>query len=302
MTTIGALLLVGSASSLSWAAGPGVPGLSIPLHALKHRCTDARFPRLAGGWVVGCGPTGDVDRALSLESGRVIELPRALSPAGTGPGFVVGAGRRGGLFALTESGAVEVPDTTRITEPLLAPPATDGTHLAVLSERGLQAFPATERARTLHEARPMGWHPPALVWPWVAWVEDAGDGDADVWVRDVRDRRAATAMAKGPARQDRVVAAGAWFAWVDDGAVVLHEPATGSTRRVPAETGFRAPPAVWQGEACWEVRAADVDIACTDLPGVSGPGHQGWPDRWGPWLLYRDGERPMLYTAPDPAE
>lgn len=297
-----ALLVLGSASSLSWAGSPAAPGTALPLYALKHRCTDPRFPRLAGPWVVGCGAGGTVDRALSIHSGRVIELPRGLSPAGTGPGFVVGTGRRGGLFRLTEAGAVEIPDTTRITERLVAPPATDGEHIAILSERGLQAFPVTHGARSIHPAEAMGWHAPALAWPWVAWVQDAGGGDADIWIRDVRDRASARALAAGPGRQDRVVARGSWLAWVDDGDVTVLDLESGTQRRIEAATGFRAPPAVWEGEACWETRGEDVDIACSDMPGIDGEGHQGWPDRWGPWLLYRVDDRAWLYTAADPAE
>lgn len=297
-----ALLFWGSAASLSFAASPATPGVALPLHALKHRCTDPRFPRLAGAWVVGCGPGGAVDRALSIRSGRVIHLPRPLAPAGTGPGVVVGTGRRGGMFRLTESGAEEIDGTTRITEPLVAPPTTDGEHLALLSERGLQAFPATDGARSIHAARPLGWHPPALAWPWVAWVEDAGDGDADIWLRDTRERASARPLATGPGRQDRVVANEAWIAWVDEGDVVLSNLEHGGQRRFEADTGFRAPPTVWRGEACWETRGDDIDITCTDLPGIQATGHQGWPDRWGPWLLYRDGDRAWLYTAADAAE
>lgn len=304
---MGALLLGGApsvwiATAVGHAASPSAPGIALPIPALDHRCADPRFPRLAGPWVVGCGPGGAVDRAVSIETGRLIRLPRPLDPAATGDGHVLGTGRAGGLFRLMESGAEEITGTARITERLLAPPATDGVHLALLSPRGLQAFPATEHARSLLPATPMGWHPPALAWPWVAWVEDAGGGDADVWIRDTGDRGSARALAAGPGRQDRVVGAGRWMAWVDDGDVVLADLRGGGQRRIDARTGFRAPPTVWEGEACWEVRGADLDVACTDLPGAGGPGHQGYPDRWGPWLLYRDGDRPMLYTTAEAPE
>lgn len=298
---LGLVLLFGAAG-LAWAGGPGSPGVSVPLYSLDHRCTDPRFPRLAGPWAVGCGPGGRVDRALSLETGRLVELPRPLGPAGTGPAAVVGTGRRGGLFRLTQAGAVEVADALPIIEPLTAPPATDGAHIGLLSARGLQAFPATQQTRSILDANPLGWQPIALTWPWVAWVEDAGGGDSDVWIRDMRDRHTARPLANGAGRQDRVVAEGEWLAWIDVGDVVLWNPRTAATRRIETQSGFRSPPAPWNGEACWEVRGDGIDIECSDLPDVARPGHQGWPTRWAHWLLYRDGDRPMLYTAPDPTE
>ncbi|MEC8425597.1 MAG: hypothetical protein VX000_17545 [Myxococcota bacterium] len=295
------VLLLG-ATGPAWSGGPGSPGVAVPLYAINHRCTDSRFPRLAGPWAVGCGPGGRVDRALSLETGRLIELPRPLGSAGTGPAAVVGAGRRGGLFRLTQAGAMEVAEAPRIIEQLTAPPATDGTHIGLLSSRGLQAFPATDQTHSIFDAHPLGWQPIAMIWPWVAWVEDAGGGDADVWIRDMRERSSARPLANGTGRQDRVVAEGDWFAWIDLGDVVLWNPRTEATRRIETRTGFRSPPAPWDGEACWEVRGDGIDIECSDLPGIARPGHQGWPTRWARWMLYRDADVPMLYTAPDHTE
>lgn len=296
------LLALGSVASLSHASPPGAPGVSVPLHALRQPCLDPRFPRLAGPWVVGCGTSGHVDRALSLASGRLVMLPRPLARASTGPSVVFGTGAAGGWFRLEESGATENHDVARVNEGLLAPATTDGVHIALLSERGLQAYDAESSQRRLHAVQPMGWHAPALAWPWVAWVEDAGDGDPDVWIRNATKQTPARALATGPGRQDRVVGRDGWIGWIDEGDVVLLEPVSGRERRLEANTGFHSPATVWNGEACWETRGADLDIVCSDMDGISGPGHQSVPDRWGHWLLYRDGEQPMLYTAPSEAE
>ncbi len=286
-------------SNVAWGA-VGAPGVAIPLYAASAPCDDPRYPTLAGPWVVACGADGRVDRAVSLASGRVIALPGAWRAPGVGPGVVYVPGIDTTLLALTEAGP-EARPVARVTRSPVAPAAADPDHVAVLGAAGLEAFPAADRQRPVIPAHPLGWQPPALSWPWVAWVEDAGPDGADVKLRDATARGEAQTVGGGPGRQDRVVAQGDWLAWVDEGAVVVRQLSTGAERRIEVETGFRAPPALWAGEACWEVRGEEdgVDIRCTDLPGVGGPGHQGWPARWGRWLVYRDGDRVMVWTAPD---
>lgn len=280
-------------------AGPGAPGVAVPLYAASQPCDDPRYPALAGPWVVACGTDGRVDRAVSLDSGRVVDLPRAWRSPGLGPGVVYVPGVRTALLRLTESG-VERLDVVRVTREAVAPPAADPDHVVVLGADGIEAMAATAQQRRVIGASPLGWQPPALSWPWVAWVEDAGRDGADVLLRDATGSADAEAVGGGPGRQDRVVAQGDWLAWVDEGEVVVRQLSTGSERRVGHGTGFSAAPALYGGEVCWEERtpADGVDIACTDWPGADGPGHQQWPMRWDRWLLWREGDRVMLWTAP----
>jgi hypothetical protein len=288
-----------AAAPLAFASA-GAPGLAVPLYAASNPCDDPRYPTLAGAWVLACGADGHVDRAISLSSGRELSLPAAFRSPGVGPDAVYVPDAGGGLWRLTEAGVQVVPGVSRVIEPAVAPAVTDGEHLVVASRKSLQAFPFGDRSRSVYPANPVGWQSPALAWPRVAWVEDAGPDGTDVWLRWADRRADPELLAGGPGDQGRVVAQGAWLAWVDKGDVVVHNLDTGERSEHQANTGFSAPPALWAGEVCWESRqnTDGVDIECTDLPGAGGPGHQLWPSRWGPWLLYREGHRAMLYTRP----
>lgn len=117
-------------------------------------------------------------------------------------------------------------------------------------------------------------------------------------------------LSAGPGHQRHVVGSGDTLAWVEPGALVIQDTRTGEARHLPVDTGFSAPPTLWGQVACWEERPAPgpegardgVDIRCSDGLDAAGPGHQRWPSRYGPWLLYREGDQPWLRTAADPPD
>lgn len=286
----------------------GQPGLAVPLHGLDHACQDARYPALAGPWVVACGPEGLVDRALSLETGVELRLPAQAAAPGLAEGLLLLVGSPAGGIRLEPGGATLL-DLPQVRTRTLAPPATDGTRGAVLAEGSVSAWPLTERTRVTHPARPVGWYPPALAGQVLAWVQDGGADGEDVWALGLEGEDAAPRpLAGGPGHQRHVVGSGDFLAWVEPGAVVIHDTRTGQERRLPVETGFSAPPTLWGEVLCWEERPAPgpegerdgVDIRCSDGLDAAGPGHQRWPSRFGPWLLYREGDQPWLRTAEQP--
>ncbi len=306
---LGALCVAGTvfawltAASPAVAAAVGAPGVALPVHALTHACTDLRYPALAGAWIVGCGPDGRVDRALSLATGREVRLPRALDAPALGPAVVYAPGPAGGFWVLGADGSVKSVDVARLRDIAVAPAATDGAHVAVLSADKVQAFPTEARSRPTFEVRARGWYAPALAWPWVAWVEDAGGGDEDVLAIDVQEGGDPRVLGGGTGHQRHVVGSGAFLAWVEPDEVVLWDSSTDTRTSYPAQTGFRAPLALWQDVICWETRAgADVDIECSDGVEVGGSGDQLSPSRWDRWLLFHQDGRTWLYTAPLPAE
>ena len=280
--------------ALTAAAGPGAPGAAIPLYALAADCTDSRYPVLAGAWVLACGSGGEVDRALSLSSGAIITLPVATTSPGTAPGLVYVPGWGGGLIQLTEDEAVLAAGISTIHEPPVAPPALDGERVALLSAGRVQAAALTADARWLHEINPAGWYPPALTDGHVAWIERGED--EDVWWMALPDGTP-TLLAGGPGSQRHVVGHGRWLAWVEEAAVILLDTQTGARQSFEARTGFSAPIALWDGIVCWEQWGTDIDIVCSDGLSVTRPGHQQWPSRFGPWLLFREAERVWLLTA-----
>lgn len=292
---------------LAWAAAPGGPGTAVPVHDFSEPCLDARYPALAGPWVVGCGAGGLVDRALSLLTGRELRFEPMTAPA-LGEGLLVSIGPDAQALRLREGGAERL-DLPLVWTRGLAPPATDGARVALLEEGRVSAWALEERSRNLIEARPEAWFRPALGGERLAWVERGAHGQGEVWALDLRSPRARPERLAE--RGWHVVGQGERLAWVEPDALVLYEPASGEQERLPARTGFSAPPSLWEEVICWEERPRHrvdepgdgVDILCNDGLTAAGPGHQRWPSRFGPWLLYRQDGALWLRTAAsaDPA-
>lgn len=272
-------------------------GAAVEVHAhlAADACDDDRYPRLAGEWLVGCEHGGDVDAAWSLRTGERVELDAGRAP-GVGDGVVYAADGR----------AWRLPDP-RPGGPLgagvpVAPPAVDGTRVAVAYADHLERYTLGDHVRPHLEARPLPWYAPALAGPLVAWVERSRETGEDVWVAGEDDQR--RLLAGGPGDQRHVVGAGDWLAWVEPGAVVRHHVRTGETTRFPADTGFRAPPALGpDGVVCWEDRAelragGDIDLRCSDGLHLDRPGDQRAPSRSAGWLAFHEGKWVMLLRLP----
>jgi hypothetical protein len=277
----------------AWALGE--PGISVPVYALDHVCRDARFPALAGEWAVGCGASGMVDRAVHLPTGTVIALPVPAARPGLAPGFLYNPGPGGGLFRLTPSSAVPVATDARLVrdEPI-APPATDGVHVAVATRDRVFVSTPDASSSPSWEVDLQGWDGVALAWPWVAWVDDA----LQIVAVDAEVRSPPVVWSSGGSRARHVVSDGVRFAWVEDGALVLYRPGTGDRERIDTLTGFHAPPTLSGDRVCYEERvpAGGVQVRCNDGTVV---GSATWPSLSGAHLLYRKGDDPwLLVLAP----
>jgi hypothetical protein len=244
---------------------------------------------------VGCGASGLVDRAVYLPTGTVIELPTPSARPGLAAGWVYTSGPGGGLVQLTAAAAIRVvEDVGAVRRATVAPPATDGTHVAVQTKDRVYVAAPRADAWPSWTADLQGWDGPALAWPWVAWVEDG----LRVMAVDAEQRSAPIAWSTEGARARHVVSDGTRFAWVEDGAVVLFDPATGERSRIDAHTGFNAPPALSGQRVCYEERVPEggVQVHCNDGTTV---GSATWPSLWGTALLYRKGTTPwLLVIAP----
>ena len=282
---------------LAAALGLGAPGLALPLYAHDEPCADPRFPAVAGGWLFSCDAQGRVAQALRLDDGHAVALPVAVEQPAVGPGCIYVPGVNGGLWRLGDGAPEAVGAVALVVEPLAAPPVTDCAHIALLTDNAVQAFAVGDRVRRSVEARPAGWYPPALAWPWVAWIEAPRPGERVLMAYNVEsgERRA------GPGVQGarHVIGRDGLFAWADDAQLWLWEPMSQAARATPAEAGFSAPLSLDRGVICYEERqAGHLDLRCTDGLAVQGPGHQRAPQRSGDRLLYREDDRLMLYTAP----
>ncbi len=268
-----------------------------PLPAFDSRCQDRRYPKLAGSWLVGCRHQGLVDQAWHLSDGRRVQLDGpAISPA-SAPGVLYALGSDHGLWRLPQPSAVHAQPWAG--QRPVAPVASDGSHGALLLERRVAAFALDERRQLLHDADPLPWFPPALDWPLVAWVDgrERATTGMDIWAWDAETNDSFPVVAD-PGDQRHVAASGGWLGWLDERGVWVQDLQGSRRLHAPADTGFRAGLSLWQAVACWEDRSGgDSDVICSDGLQLTGPGDQGWPSRWGPWLLYRlDGE-PWLATA-----
>jgi hypothetical protein len=136
--------------------------VSVPLHALASPCQDARYPALAGPWAVGCGKTGEVDRAISLHSGERIALPPSISP-GLGPGVVYAP--EVGRIDLSAPAAAKVSrfERNRLSN-RTAPPAVSSAGIAVIKDNSVHSLVLGDKViRSLtSDAPPLGYQPPAI--------------------------------------------------------------------------------------------------------------------------------------------
>jgi hypothetical protein len=113
-------------------------------------------------------------------------------------------------------------------------------------------------------------------------------------------------LAVGPGDAWRPVAHGALVAWVEEGAVVLHDLVSGTRTRIPANTGFLDDPTLDDGAVCWSDRSAlarggDIDVRCSDGFVLTRAGHQLHPSRSGGRMIVREGARLLLVTFPQSA-
>jgi hypothetical protein len=264
-------------------------------------CRDDRYPALAGDFVVGCSPSGRVDRAVSLMGSR--DLPVALSDGiatpGLGPAAVLAP--PAGLWRLPDSQPVS--SSFLASEPIVGVPATDGAHVAMAWPRHVEAWAVGDATRLRTEAAPLPGQPVALAWPWAAWVEGGGPTREDIWARNAEAQRVPLSRT---ARSERLPAgSGRWIGWVDEGGVYVQDTTRGERRVYPADTGFVFGPSLWGPVACWEDRGAlrtgagDIDILCSDGVELRRPGNQRAPSRWGPWILFREGEHLLFGTVPE---
>jgi len=310
-----ALLFMAGTRAPAVGATLGRPGVAVPLYVLDGACADRRFPQMAGAWALGCVRGGQVDRAVRVTDGREVTISPPLDPrftavsAGIGPGsaVLVEVAHRTRVVDLDARGAVDRSSATRLPSVPVAPPATSATHFAAILEDQVEALAHDQRVRHPFRTAASGWYAPALAWPIVAWVERTADGDENVWMRVFEPPEPARPLAQGPGFQRHVVSDGRSLAWVEPGGIHLWDPPTDTHRTLPADTGFHAPPTLSEGVVCWEERRppsgqtesrADIDIVCSDGLRAEGPGHQLYPSRSGPWLLYRSDEHTWLLTAP----
>jgi len=280
--------------AVALAAEPAADLQVLPLPWLDGPCQDPRYPRLAGEWAVGCGPSGRVDRALHLATRRTVALEGGAVSPGVAPGVVYAPTRDHGLWRLP-SGETD-PQAPLVPLAGIAPPATDGDRVALALADGLQLFRLDERIRHTWDASPAPWYPPALDGELVAWVTRQ-DGSEDIWAL-VDDQ--AVPVATTAAHERHVAVSGDLVGWVSDDGVHTWDARTGARQAWPTDAHTTRRLSLHDGVACWEAwNGVDVDVACSDGVRWGGEGHQRSPDRQGGQLLVMDRGRALLLVLPE---
>ena len=278
----------------------GTRGIALPLYDLQSECDDSRYPALAGPWIVYC-TSGQVNRVRSLRTGQDFQLPFPHTAPGLGENRIFSPGRDGGMVALTPSGPKIVENARTFKSRLLAPPAVSEDWIGVIAENAkghstAQAFPVNRATRTTFQTEAAGWYPPALSPPYLAWVQNAGVNGEDIMWVNVDEDREPQPLATGEGHQRHIVASGHHFAWVEEDSLVILDLQSQTQQSFPTKTGFSAPPALYEGLACWEIRAgADMDIQCSNNLKIERPGHQEAPSLFEDWLIFREDNRVFIY-------
>jgi hypothetical protein len=279
---------------------PDAASSARPLPRFRHSCRDRRYPALAGDWIVGCGPAGLLDLAEHIPTGRLVTLDSPAESAGLAPGQILAVGDEERLWVLPSP--TPLPTKGRSGD-AIAPPASWGPGLAVLLQGQVSVGTTGDHARRIREAQPLPWYPPAMSWPTVYWVDGRGGGQTgmDIWGWTPSAGPPVPVVVQA-GDQRHPVASATHLAWTDEEGIWLQELEHGQRWLHAAEVGFRAGPSIHEGTLCWEERRqGDVDVRCTDGLAAQGPGYQGWPSRYGPWLLIRRDGIPWLITK-DPQE
>jgi len=237
-----------------------------------------------------------VDLAIHIETGQRVELSAAADTVALSSHGIFAPGREHGHWLLP--GPRPTDPWSQRDEPI-GQAVSDGRRVAMALDGRIASFVSGEPNTMLRDAAPLPWFPPATDDGVVYWADsrDQEISGTDLWAWDTRSGPPVPFVTR-PGDQRHVVASDGWIAWTDADGLWLHERASGLRWLHRADTGFRAGPSLDGSVACWEERdTGDIDVRCSDGLEATGEGDQGWPSRWGPWLLVRDGDMPWLITA-----
>ena len=269
-------------------AGQGIQNI-IVLSELAFTCRDARYPILMSNWVVGCGPSGRVDRAFSLATKQVARF--TVKQETVGMGFFPFMGSHGRLSLQKQ----KLEKSKRILASMIAPPISDQDRVAYLGKEFVALRQAGQTYR--QAAQPRAWYPPALFDSGVAWVENDGQRGEDIWMW--KHEHSPKRIAGGKMPQRHVVGSGPYVAWVEDQRIVIFDSRTEEQDAIEAQVVDRI--SLTDKTVCWsQWNQRDIDVYCSDGFALNRPGHQVWPMRQGKWLLFRDLGRktPILMEIP----
>ncbi len=258
-----------------------VRGNTTPLHDLPYSCIDPRYPVFIQEWVVSCAANNKIGRALSLQTGEVVQFSATEMQVGFGDDIFLG---KAGSYDFAQK---KVLKKARIVSDLIAPPTAFKETVAYLGEEFV-AFRVGRQSFT-HKTSPDGWYPPAISNDWVGWVENE---HIHAW----HSSSAEPAIQLGKGRHIKGTEKG--FFWYTDTAIKFWNPTTLEQWSIPARVVDRI--SVFADLVCWsQWGEKDIDIHCSDGFVLQREGHQLWPSVEQDWLLFQENGKPMVYALQD---
>ena len=260
----------------------------VPLHQIQTGCDDPRHPAIYNKWMSSCGPDGSVSQLVHLESDLNVDLPNGLNEW-VSVQFWVG-GLQGGLWM-----AGELDEQFRLSLPVRSPATVSDRYAVGLGESEVWIKSIKSQSIVSVKASPKPWQSPALLDEQVAWVNDDGQGGADIWKWSQEE--GAIPLATGPSWQHGVVSFSRHWAWLEPDHVVIYNVETATVRKINAKVvdGLT----VFEDGVCWSaLNQQDLDVYCSDGFSLERAGHQRWPYRSDGVLIFREQQEVMKWIIP----
>ena len=240
---------------------------------------------------MGCRGSARPNRAQHIITHEKIAFEPPGTSWGIGAGVIIDLSKRR-VWSINE----EKKPIQPISSQAHAPIATDGKHMLISSAEKLEWMEiGSKTRRTIPNARPAPWYPPAISQSTTAWVQWHPKTGEDIWTYTLHDAQPKP-LAQSKAHERHVVADGNWVAWLTDDAVFLHNQETGQLQEFSGQVNSNERLSISNGIVCWEAHTEeDIDIFCSDGLHLRRKGDQRRPSRWMDWLLFHEGENTLLY-------
>jgi hypothetical protein len=270
--------------------------IAVPVPWVSGECSDERFPKISGDWIVGCRGRGTITRAWNLRGRFGVQF----EPMGRHPALFDGlvVDFESGLAVDLNMESCSSPDESSCTATQIQPFRTDvvgpfhmnGEMVSVSVREGLYFFEYGSNQRELLPSNPASWYPPAAGAGWVAWTEPSSVSGVERGMFWSLQTVAPLEIGNSEENVRHLTSSGDYLAWIEDSSVVIAQVRDGliaSEERTDSDAHSSSGLSLSGGVACWEAWGDGIDIECSDGRRLGGEGNQRYPSHSDDWLVYR---------------